>query len=507
MTVLRNHWPVIVIGAGVAGMQTALEVAERFDVLLVSRSPWDSSNSGRAQGGIAVALASGDSPERHAADTLFVGRGICDRQAVDVLVGQAAAATRPLLDRGVFERTEHGPKMGLEAGHQYSRILHAPDSLTGKAVCKDLGQRVRDNPRIHFVSARLMALITNRGRCSGVWLDIPGEGILPHWAPHTVLATGGYAGLYQTTSNPRVTNGEGLWLAYGAGAVVRDLEFIQFHPTVLRDDEVDSPLLLTEALRGAGAWIVDASGRRILNHHPQKELAPRDEVARAVFQAVKETGQAYLTLQHLDPSVIEGRFSGLVNLVRERGYELTQDLLPISVGAHFTMGGILTDLDGRTTVPGLYAVGEVASTGVHGANRLASNSLLEGLVFGERLGRLLRSSWIEPVTEWSDDSPQVGPNFPSGLGEVLDQYLGVVRTREGLEKGEEQLGRWEKPRFPGLELVELAFRAAAIREESRGGHWRADYPEPEPNWQGHLYHQRDYGCWYEPIPVQRWIPV
>lgn len=502
---MRPSDRVVVVGSGVAGMQTALQVADAGrPVVLIGKDSWRRTNTYHAQGGVAAALGERDHAEFHAEDTLAVARGLADPEAVAVLVEEAAAALAPLIQDGVFARGDGGLDFSQEAGHRAARIVHAGDGMTGRAVAGWLYARVSGHPRITTMSGRVVRLLVEDGGVGGLGVYVGGRfRVLP--ARDVVLATGGYAGLYRTTSNPYPTAGDGLWLAWEAGAVLADLEFVQFHPTILDDGDSAEPLLLTEALRGAGARLVTDAGERIMASHPDQELAPRDEVARAVFaaRAAAPGRVVYLTMAHLDPRATTRQFPALAAMLARRGFDLARDRIPVRPAAHFTMGGVKVDTDGRTGIDGLWAVGEVSCTGVHGANRLASNSLLEGLVFGRRVGQaIVRAS--RPPCRWSQAAVEPGGGFgppPAWLGDLLDQEVGVVRHGEGLARAARRLAT--SFAGPAEVLAALMVRAAMMRTESRGAHVRADYPGTGNEWRGHIYHRRDRGSWYEPVSDSR----
>lgn len=497
--------PVVVVGHGVAGMQTALHLAEAGrPVLLLHKGDWTACNTYLAQGGVAAALDVDDSPAQHAADTLTVARGLADPVAVGILTREAEAATQALRAAGIFASTPDGqPHYGREAGHGRARVLHASGGATGRAVAHALRQAVLRHPGVTVRAARVGRIGLAEGRVAGVWLAAASG--QPEWVPtaHVVLATGGFAGLWRTTTNPATTAGEGLALAYDAGAVLVDLEFVQFHPTALATGSTRPALLLSEALRGRGARLVDSEGRPAVADLPGGELAPRDELARAVFRHWQTRGPVFLTLRHLDPATVRTEFADLAEAVAARGLDLTRDLLPVRPAAHFTMGGILTDLDGRTTIPGLWAVGECAAVGIHGANRLASNSLLEGLVFGRRAAAAIVRERSEAPRTTPPAPPLPRGTWPDALAEALDEHLGVVRSAEGIESLLRRLRAAASAGAPeAVTVARLAAEAALARTESRGSHWRGDHPDTDPRWRGHLCHHREQPMWFCPTPTE-----
>ena len=382
----------IIVGSGIAGLRAAVELAPAGDIVIITKADPNESNTEYAQGGIAAAIGKDDSPELHARDTMIAGDGLCDERAVHVLCDEGPRYTRELLEWGArFNRDADGePALASEGAHSVRRVLHAAD-VTGREIGRVLWDRVASVARIRVLKNTLaVSAIIEDGRCLGVrFIDDRGEPGRAHGRA-TLLATGGAGQVFAETTNPEVATGDGVALAYRAGARVADMEFVQFHPTVL-DVEHAPRFLLSEALRGEGARLVDASGEPfMLRYHPAADLAPRDVVSRSiVLESRRTAGPVYLSLRHLDADEVHRRFPMIAATCLKAGFDLARDLLPVGPAAHYMMGGIETDLAGRTSVPGLFAAGEVACTRVHGANRLASNSLLEGLVFGARAGRAM----------------------------------------------------------------------------------------------------------------------
>jgi L-aspartate oxidase len=449
--------PLIVVGSGIAGLQAALTAAVETEVLLISAGPVERTNSSRAQGGIAAAIGPDDNTELHEQDTYIAGRGLCRPTAVQILVKSAAARIQDLVDIGVpFE-----DDLGLEGGHSRNRIVHAGGAATGEHVARALAAQVMAHPRIEIMTGiRVRGLWVEDGECIGVLSD---AGAIPGRA--TILATGGAASLWARTTNAPAAVGGGIAAAYKAGARVADMEFTQFHPTAL----AGTSLLLTEALRGAGAVLLDTHGARFID-----ELAPRDVVARAIDA---QAGTVTLDLRSID----RNRFAGLMDSIgRECGLDPANTPIPVAPAAHYFIGGIVTDLDARTDIDRLYAAGECAATGVHGANRLASNSLLECLVFGRRAA-------IDAVTLPDVDvpaaAPELGPSEPPPTAELKDALwrdAGLIRDGHGLEQ------LLEAPHT----VVRLIAEAALTREESRGVHFRADFPFEDEHFHAHVVQRR-----------------
>lgn len=488
--------PVLVIGAGVAGLSTALALAAAgVPVVVVAKTGWTESNSHAAQGGIAAALGPDDSPARHGADTLAVSRGLSHPNRVRILTEAARDRTAPLLASGLLALEADGrPALGLEAGHSLPRILHAAGGLTGRAVTAWLYEDARREAAIRWYDGRVVELGRSGGRVTGALISPAGVGVA-EWVPAraVVLATGGFAGLYPVTSNPPGSVGDGLILAWRAGAALADLELVQFHPTLL-DDPAHPGILISEAVRGAGAHLVDGAGRRILRAHPAAELAPRDEVARAV----EANRPVYLSLAHLDPDRIREEFGALADVLARAGWDLARDRIPVRAGAHFCMGGIVTDEWGAAGLPGLWAVGECAMVGVHGANRLASNSLLEGLVFGSRAAEAILAEDRAPVSAKTFPAPPPEGYWrtPPAIRRHLGDALAVVRSGDAAERIQAVVG--DLSASASRDLVVMVAAAARAREESRGAHFRDDFPGTDDRFRGHFVHQRDEGMRFVP---------
>jgi L-aspartate oxidase len=505
----------IIVGSGIAGLRAAVELAPAGDIIIVTKADPSESNTEYAQGGIAAAIGPDDSPDLHAADTISAGDGLCDERAVRVLVEEGPRYTRELLDWGArFNRDAQGhPALASEGAHSVRRVLHASDA-TGREIGRVLWERTSSKTRIRVLKNTLAvgALLEN-GRCSGIrFIDergAPGRVL----ARATLLATGGAGEVFQETTNPAIATGDGVALAFRAGARVTDMEFVQFHPTVL-DVETAPRFLLSEALRGEGARLVDAAGEPFMSrYHPLGDLAPRDVVARSIVRESERTGApVYLSLRHLDSDEVHLRFPMIAATCLRAGFDLTRDLIPVGPAAHYLMGGVETDLHGRTSVPGLFAAGEVACTRVHGANRLASNSLLEGLVFGARAGRAMadpiqEADLPQPVYRDVPGAASMGPGRRLNELEVralMWKSVGLFRDRAGLRDAvtclqeqdaapEEDLATrpvldHEGWRRANIETVAaLIARAALRREESRGGHFRTDFPAHDDlHWKIHI---------------------
>jgi len=503
---------VVVVGSGVAGLTCALHLREAgLHVTVVTKVNIDDGSTRWAQGGIAAVLDPLDTPRAHADDTLVAGVGLCDPAAVDVLVTEGPTRVRELIRWGTrFDRNSDGSLMlTREGGHRANRIVHAGGDATGAEVQRALHEAVRRDPWIRLVEhALVLDLLRDRsGRACGVSLHVLGEGtedgVGAVLARAVVLATGGMGQIFASTTNPVVSTGDGVALALRAGAVVTDLEFVQFHPTAFvrgtGTERTAQQPLISEALRGEGAHLVDGDGKRFMvGQHELAELAPRDVVAKGIHRVLLATGSdhVYLDARHLDDVV--HRFPTITAFCRAAGIDPVTDLIPVAPAAHYASGGVRTDLHGRTSVEGLYACGEVACTGVHGANRLASNSLLEGLVFSRRIVDDIATGLPGqgdpvpvPAESWACEFGSRAP-----LQQAMTRGAGVLRSAQSLAETAGVLGRVGEVRaaastatWEATNLVTVAsalVAAAARREETRGCHWREDFPEARAEWLGHL---------------------
>ncbi len=507
---------VVVVGSGVAGLSAALEISKQFDVALVTKGELKETATWYAQGGVATAISPEDSPKLHLKDTLEAGAGLCDRKAVDVLVSDASDRIGELIGLGA-EFDWQGDRIGLsrEGGHRLARILHSGDA-TGSEIEATLIRTANAWRSVQVFEHRFaLDIVVDGGRCAGVvCLDEKSDRLVLHLAKAVILATGGAGQLYSVTTNPVISTGDGMAMAYRAGAVLADMEFIQFHPTALDEDSMPR-FLITEALRGEGAYLRDCRGERfMLGRHPLAELGPRDIVTREMIRATQRCGggPVYLDATHIPKDILEEHFPTIWKHCREHGIDISKDLIPVRPAAHYTIGGVKTDLDGRTNIPDLYATGEVACTGVHGANRLASNSLLEGLVFSKRIIEAIKTR-LTTGEESSIQDVKLGFKMARSkldldfkkerrwLQKLMMDYVGVVRSESGLRhamgelKKRDEVLKAEFSNPAGFELQNmflvagLVMRAALEREESRGAHYREDYPEASDGWIRHLEHR------------------
>ncbi|PSR16879.1 L-aspartate oxidase [filamentous cyanobacterium CCP3] len=535
-----NRFDVLVIGGGAAGLYAALSIPPQWRIGLVTKDTLSISASDWAQGGIAAAIGVDDAVSLHVADTLVAGAGLCDPKAVEHLASHASECIERLVDLGVaFDRSDGQLAMTLEAAHSRRRVLHAADT-TGRAIVSILAEAVLQQPNITvFEQAFALDLWLEAGRCRGA-LVVHNQQLRWLSAQATVLATGGGGQVYAQTTNPAASTGDGVAMAWRAGAQLRDLEFVQFHPTSLAQPGAP-PFLISEAVRGEGAHLVDNDGYRFaFDYHPDGELAPRDVVSRAIFHHLQKTGdrQVWLDLRPIPRDRVQYRFPNILQVCRHWGCDPLSDPVPVAPAAHYWMGGITTDIHSQTSIPGLYAVGENASTGVHGANRLASNSLLECLVYGAELAHLplepipaalaspepseaLALDWSEPLAEaWASVEKQ-----RQRLTQLMWDAAAISRSQARLEDAIATLSQWRTewqrhplqalhnlptgaayslPKTLDWPLVRawgelhnlhdiawLILNSAAFRTESRGGHFRQDYPQASPDWQVHTVVEGD----------------
>ncbi|HOO17030.1 MAG TPA: L-aspartate oxidase [Phycisphaerae bacterium] len=504
----------IVIGSGVAGLLAALEAAEGGEVLVVTKAAASESATAHAQGGIAAAMSSADSAAEHARDTLAVGCGLSDETIVRQVVAEAPQCIQRLREWGAcFDSSGGELDFGREGGHSANRIIHAQGDATGQEVVRVLLERVRRHPRIRiFEHCFSIDLLTHEGQVRGTIAFHPKYGHQMYWATTTILATGGVGRLFRETTNPSVATGDGLAMAFRAGAVLRDMEMVQFHPTTLYLAGA-SRALISEAVRGEGAYLLDRAGQRfMLRYDERAELAPRDVVSRAIAAEMKreEAAWMHLDVRHFPPGHFATRFPTIARLLADFDINPERDLIPIRPSAHYLVGGVLIDANAQTTLPGLLACGEVTNSGVHGANRLASNSLLEGLVFGRRAGRLAaqraqRNGRIEHPPAVSHLLPQ-SPRTPLDIADVLNSLRSVMSRNVGVERSADRLretieiiefwaryimdklfdepAAWETQNM--LTIALCIASAASARTESRGVHFRTDFPNTDPAWRRHV---------------------
>tara|TARA_R110002111_G_scaffold254461_1_gene320095 strand:+ start:15971 stop:17590 length:1620 start_codon:yes stop_codon:yes gene_type:complete len=506
---------VLIIGGGVAGSRAALAIDPRLETIIVNKGKITQSNSAYAQGGIAGVLDPLDNISNHIEDTLSAGKDLCDQALVEYVCREAPRHIQELIDLGTDFDTEDG-KIALtkEGGHSHRRVAHALGDATGKELMRALVSAVHSRPSIQtWTKTPTIDLVTEDGKCRGaiIWNRYHGKSLV--WAKQVILATGGAGCLFRESTNPPLATGDGHALAFRAGALLQDMEFMQFHPTVLYIAG-GARYLVSEAVRGEGAYLRDCNGVRFMSeYHPDLELAHRDIVSRAITDRMAKTNHScvYLDLTHLDPALIKERFPNISNVCASFGLDLSKDQIPVRPGAHYMIGGVKTDIQARTSVPHLWAAGEVTSTGLHGSNRLASNSLLEGLIFGAAAGKGASEAALSLPDQYSasvlpdwDAEKRSDEDLNSGdlrnsLASLMWRDVGITRNAKSLQNAKDKVDFWSRyvvdrefKTLSGWELQnmllvsQLMIASAIERRESRGVHYRSDYPETDPAFQKHI---------------------
>ena len=508
-----EYYDVIIIGSGIAGVYTALEIDSKYSVAILTKDTIDISNSVLAQGGIAVSLGKEDSPESHLKDTLYAGAGLCNEESVRVLVNNAADNIKRVCSYGVqFDRvSDKELALTREAAHSKNRIIHAGDS-TGREVLDKLIVEVNKKINVYIKERTwVVDLLTEGNTAKGLIVyDEDSREYKVYYSNVIICASGGYGHLYRDTTNPAVSTGDGAAMAYRAGACLMDLEFVQFHPTVLYHPE-NKNFLISEAVRGEGARLLNDKGERFMeNYHELKELAPRDVVSRAIFKEMQKNNirNVYLDITFKDRDWLEKRFPMIFRTCMSYGIDMSKDYIPVAPSQHYCMGGIKTDIYGRTTIKGFYVCGESACNGIHGANRLASNSLLEGLVFGKRISQEVdevinetggKEKFVRPSIKSEEPDRIVRPNIKFNRAQakedirtIMTENVGIIRDRKGLSEARAKIAKYEKivenmlnDSIEDVELqntvllAKLITESAIEREESRGAHYRTDFPETD----------------------------
>ena len=513
-----NYYDHIIVGSGIAGLYIALLAIERGSVLVLTKGSIDDCNTKYAQGGIAVAMGKDDSPELHFKDTIAAGDGLCDAEGVRILTEEAADCTADLIKFGVpFDTLDGEITLTREAAHSVPRIMHAGGDATGEHIEVTLSRQVRSTPIKVLENCLASEILVQKGRVVGATaLDCNTGSVEEYSCKFLILATGGAGRLFKYTTNSDVVTGDGIALAFRAGAEISDMEFFQFHPTVLRLPGVAS-FLISEAVRGEGGILRNVEGHRFMpDYAAEAELATRDVVARSIVYEMKKThsDRVFLDVTHLSSRLVTTRFPHIYRFCRDHGLDITKGLIPVAPAAHYLMGGVKVNSWGEANIPGLFAAGETACTGVHGANRLASNSLLESVVFSKRV--VQRTGVASPPRhseERSDEAiscslpgrevlPKVPPlNLPN-LQSLMWDKVGIIRSGKSLKEAASILATWEsllpqsgdRPSYEISNLVlcaRLVTEAALLREESRGAHFRTDFPRTLRKWQRHISFRKD----------------
>ena len=513
-----KHYDYIIVGSGIAGLYIALLAIERGSTLVLTKGSIDDCNTKYAQGGIAVAMDKDDSPELHFKDTVAAGDGLCDAEAVRILTDEAADCIADLIKFGVpFDTLDGEVTLTREAAHSVPRVMHAGGDATGEHIEVTLSRQVRSAPINVLENCLAGEILAQNGRVLGVRaLDCRTGSVEEYHCQFLILATGGAGKLFKYTTNSDVVTGDGIALAFEAGAEISDMEFFQFHPTVLRLPGV-APFLISEAVRGEGGILRNVEGHRFMpDYIAGAELAPRDIVARSIVREMKKThsDRVFLDVTHLPSRLITTRFPHIYRFCRDHGMDITKGLIPVAPAAHYLMGGVKVNIWGETNIPGLFAAGETACTGVHGANRLASNSLLESVVFSKRV--MQRTEVTSPPRhreERSDEAisyclprREVLPKVPRlnlpNLQSLMWDKVGIIRSGEGIEEATGVLATWQsllsqpsdRPSYELNNLVlcaRLVTEAALLRKESRGAHFRTDFPKASPEWQRHTVFRKN----------------